>query len=256
MFPLTDAQRKTEPQRETKRAQVCSMKKFELPLWLPLVLLFAAGFLGFVIPSWTDATIRIGKLAGISESWAGFAGAIIGSVIGAAMTLIAALIAWCAVQQQIRNTKDQLRAAERLREEERINEATRDIRTLEAARNYLSSLARQFPDRNGVGFNDFDFAKTLLQLYRRARVYVSESASRAPGEFGIRIFTEMWRIRTLAENVEDREEKGRMSFQDLREEIRSSVWEIWRIIDDLNGEIERRENRLANLVQQWDLSNQ
>jgi hypothetical protein len=201
----------------------------------------------FTLPIWVTTAINIAK-EGNRSDWLGF----FGNVIGAAMTLIAALVAWFAVQQQIRNTNDQLRAAERLREEERINEATRDIKTLNAARNYLSSLVRQFPEPNRVGFNDFDFAETLLQLYRRAHIYVSESASRAPGEFGIRIFTEMWRIRTLAENVEAREEKGRMSFQDLKEEIRNSVLEIWRIIDDIKGEIARRENRLANLFEQRD----
>jgi hypothetical protein len=201
----------------------------------------------FTLPIWVATAINIAK-EGNRSDWLGF----FGSIIGAVMTLIAALVAWFAVQQQIRNTNDQLRAAERLREEEHINEAAREIRTLNAARNYLSSLVSQFPEPNSVGFNDFDFAERLLQLYRRAHVYVSESASGAPGEFGIRILKETWRIRTLAENVKDREERGRKSFQDLKEEIRSSVLEIWRIIDDLKGEMERRETRLANLFEQRD----
>jgi hypothetical protein len=48
-----------------------------------------------------------------------------------------------------------LRATERLRAQEGINEAARDIRTLSAARNYLSSLARRFPEQNKVNFNIF-----------------------------------------------------------------------------------------------------
>jgi hypothetical protein len=49
--------------------------------------------------------------------------------------------------------------------------------------------------------------------------------------------------------AEEREDP-RKSLQDLNEEVRSSVLEILRIIDDLNGEIDRRETRLANLFQQ------
>jgi hypothetical protein len=171
----------------------------------------------FTLPLWVVTAINIAK-EGNRSDWLG----LFGSVVGATMTLVAALVAWFAVQQQIRTTNDHVRAAERLREEERINEATRDIRTLNAARNYLTALTKQFPQPNRVGFNDFDFAERLLQLYRRARVYVSESASRAPGEFGIRILTEMWRIERLAKNVEDREKNDRpgKSVQDLNEEIR------------------------------------
>jgi hypothetical protein len=206
----------------------------------------------FTLPLWVMTAINIAK-EGNRSDWLGFSGSIIGSVFGAAMTLVAALVAWFAVQQQIRNTNDQVHAAERLREEERINEAMRDIRTLNAARNYLTALTKQFPQSNRVDFYEFDFAERLLQLYRIARVYVSESASRAPGEFGIRIFTEMWRMRTLAKNVEDREKNhgpGK-SVQDLNAEIRDSILEILRIIDGLAGELERRERRYANLLEQF-----
>ncbi|WP_156918421.1 hypothetical protein [Bradyrhizobium sp. Cp5.3] len=201
----------------------------------------------FTLPIWVTVAINFAK-EGPRTDWLGF----YGSLIGAAMTLFAGLVAWLSVQQQIRNTNEQVRAAEALREEERINEATRDIRTLNAARNYLSVLVREFPEPNRIGFNEFNFAGTLLQLYYRARVYVSESASNAPGEFGIRILTETWRIRTLAENVDSRERAGKMSFQDLSDEIRECIIEILRIIDDLNEEIERREILYATLVKQRD----
>jgi hypothetical protein len=145
-----------------------------------------------------------------------------GGLIGFAGAIFAAWLAYSGAQDQLRNTNEQLRATERLRAEERISEAARDIRTLNAARNYLASLARRFPEPNRVNFNDHDFAQTLLHLYQRAHVYISQSASTAPGEFGFRILTVMWRMQTLAENVQAREEKGRMSFQDLKEEIRDS----------------------------------
>jgi hypothetical protein len=230
-------------------AQVARMKKDTRSAFFTIgITAFFAGTAVsfFTLPIWVTTAINIAK-EGNRSDWLAF----FGSVIGAAMTLIAALVAWLAVQQQIRNTNDQLRAAERLREEERINEATRDIRTLNAARNYLTALTKHFPQPNSVRFNDFDFAERLLQLYRQAHVYVSESATKAPGEFGIRILTEMWRIETLAKNVEDREKNDRKNFQDLKEEIRDAILEILRIIDDLAGEIERREIRLASLFEQF-----
>jgi hypothetical protein len=231
--------------REAAR-QISAMRPRITYLTVGILAFFAGTAVSFfALPIWVATAINIAK-EGNRSDWLGF----FGSIFGAAMTLIAALIAWFAVQQQIRNTNDQLRAAEALREEERINEATRDIKTLNAARNYLSSFVKHFPEPNRINFQDFDFAERLLQLYRRAHVYVSLSASAAPGEFGLRIFTEMWRIKTLAENREAREEKGRMSFQDLNEETRDSVIEIWRIIDDLKGEIGRRESQLADLFKQ------
>jgi hypothetical protein len=171
-----------------------------------------------------------------------------GGLIGFAGAIIAAWVAYSAVQDQLRNTNEQLRKAERLRAEERINEAARDIRTLNAARNYLTSFAKRFPEPNHVNFNDFDFAEALSQLYQRAHVYISESASAAPGEFGIRILTVMWRIQFLAENVKARKEKGLLSLQDLKEEIRDSIIETWRIIDDLADEIKRRERQYAGMA--------
>jgi hypothetical protein len=60
-------------------------------------------------------------------------------------------------------------------------------------------------------------------------------------------------MQTLAENVQAREEKGRMSFQDLKDEIRDSVLEIWRIIDDLADEIKRRESQYAERIEQLQL---
>ena len=60
-------------------------------------------------------------------------------------------------------------------------------------------------------------------------------------------------MQTLAENVQAREEKARMSFQDLKDEIRDSVLEIWRTIDDLADEIKRRESQYAERIEQLQL---
>lgn len=88
------------------------MGKYQLPLWLPLAVLFAIGFLGFVIPSWTDATVRLGKLAGITESWAGFAGAIIAACLTITATIGAAVAAWFAVRAQISAPKEASKRAQ------------------------------------------------------------------------------------------------------------------------------------------------
>jgi hypothetical protein len=175
-----------------------------------------------------------------------------GGMIGFAGAIIAAWLAYSAVQDQLRITDIQLRNAERLRAEEHLSAIARDIRALNAARNYLTSFARRFPEPNRVNFNDHDFAQTLSHLHQRAHVYISQSASAAPGEFGYRILTVMWRTQTLAENVQRREEKGQISFQDLKEEIRDSILEVWRIIDDLAGEIERRETHYGERIKQLE----
>jgi hypothetical protein len=174
-----------------------------------------------------------------------------GGLIGFASAIFAAWLAYSGAQDQLRNANEQSRKSERLRAEERINEATRDIRTLNAARNYLTSFAKRFPEPNRPNFSDFNFADALLQLYQRAHVYVSESASAAPGEFGIRILTVMWRMEFLAKNVKDRTDKGLLSLQDLKEEIRESIIEIWRIIDDIAGEISRRESQFAERMEEF-----
>src|SRR5258708_30830297 len=61
-----------------------------------------------------------------------------GGLIGFAGAIFAAWLAYSGAQDQLRNTNEQLRATERLRAEERISEAARDIRTLNAARNYFA----------------------------------------------------------------------------------------------------------------------
>lgn len=72
-------------------------------MWIPLAILFAIGIFAFVIPSWTTAIVNLGQLSNISESWAGFAGAIIAAVMVIVSTIGTALIAWFAVDRQIRS---------------------------------------------------------------------------------------------------------------------------------------------------------
>lgn len=66
-------------------------------LTIPLVILYLVGIAGFWAPSYVPSIALLAK-EGINQEWLGFCG----NVLGAVMTLIAAVIAWQAVQRQIR----------------------------------------------------------------------------------------------------------------------------------------------------------
>lgn len=101
-----------------------------MPLWVPLAILFAIGIFAFVIPSWVTAIAKLGQLSGISESWAGFAGAIIAAVMVIVSTFATAVGAWFAIQSQNR-------IAILTREEERIE---REFPGLIEARDFFGTL--------------------------------------------------------------------------------------------------------------------
>ncbi|WJR76013.1 hypothetical protein [Bradyrhizobium sp. NP1] len=173
-----------------------------------------------------------------------------GGLIGFAGAILAAWLAYTGAQDQIRSTNQQLRATEKLRAEERLNAAADELRILKDANEYLNALTAHFPNPSDADYANYMFAERLRQLHQRAHVYVSESASTAPGDFGRRILKQTWRIRTLAENVEAREKEGKLSFQDLSDEVRVALEETRRIISDLASEIQRREIQLTNLRDQ------
>lgn len=110
------------------------MSKLQIPLWLPLAILFAVGVFGFVVPSWTTAIAQLGQMSGISDAWAGFAGAIISSVLTIVATIAGAVIAWFAI-------KNQNRINIVMREEERIED---QLPGLIEASEFVSVLAVQF----------------------------------------------------------------------------------------------------------------
>lgn len=66
-------------------------------LTIPLVILYVIGIAGFWAPSYVPPIALLAK-DGINQEWLGF----FGNVLGAAMTLVAAVLAWQAVQRQIR----------------------------------------------------------------------------------------------------------------------------------------------------------
>jgi hypothetical protein len=80
------------------------MEKYRLPLWAPLAILFAIGLAAFALPAITTGIVNLGKLSGINESWAGFAGA----VLGAIATLFAGSAALFAAYKTLVPMRDQL----------------------------------------------------------------------------------------------------------------------------------------------------
>jgi hypothetical protein len=110
------------------------MEKYRMPLWVPLALLFLIGLFAFVVPSWTTAIANLGKLQGINDAWAGFAGAIIAAVMVIVATLGAAAVAWLSI-------KGQNRIAILTREEERIE---REFPGLIEAREFMSIVVLYF----------------------------------------------------------------------------------------------------------------
>jgi hypothetical protein len=210
------------------------------------------GLLGFA-HTYSDVTPRCFANFASAQwpKWIGCAMAahqdLAGGLIGLAGALFAAWLAYSGAQDQLRKTNEQLREASRLQTEAHLDQATADVKALSNARDYLVSFVGHFPEQG-----DFDFVQGLRGLNQRAHVYVSESASRAPGDFGRRILTEMWRIEKMANGIEIRDRTNQMSFQDLRDEIPSTIVNIRKIIVDLDDEIKLRVDRLANLREQVD----
>ncbi|MCS3896524.1 hypothetical protein M2171_005657 [Bradyrhizobium japonicum USDA 38] len=100
-----------------------------MPPWVGLAILFAIGGFAFVLPAWTDAIVRLGRLCGITESWAGFAGNLIGSVLTSAIAAAAIYFAYVGIREQIR-------AGVLAREEDRL------LRELPGLRDALDLLHR------------------------------------------------------------------------------------------------------------------
>ena len=73
------------------------MREIKWRLIIPLVILYVIGMLGFWAPSYVPPIAALAK-GGVNQEWLGF----IGNLIAGIFTLIAAFIAWFAVQAQIK----------------------------------------------------------------------------------------------------------------------------------------------------------
>jgi hypothetical protein len=78
------------------------MEGYNLRLWLPLAILFFAGFVGFVIPAVTGGIVALGQMSGITADWAGFAGSIIAAIITVSVAGAGVIAAWFAIKGQNR----------------------------------------------------------------------------------------------------------------------------------------------------------
>jgi hypothetical protein len=90
------------------------MDKYKLPLWVPLGILYVIGIAGFWAPNYIPAIAELLK-NGLNEQWLGF----LGALIAAFSAIGAAVIAWFAVQRQIRSQERNIERAETLRLAER-----------------------------------------------------------------------------------------------------------------------------------------
>jgi hypothetical protein len=112
------------------------MGSFRIPPWLGLAVLFGMGALAFVLPAWTDAVVALGKRTGISESWSGFAGGLIGSAVTSIVAAVAIYFAYLGIREQIR-------AGVLGREEDRL---LRELPGLRDAHELLLRVENQFAE--------------------------------------------------------------------------------------------------------------
>jgi hypothetical protein len=114
------------------------MDKYRFPPWAGLAILFAIGSFAFVLPAWTDAIVKLGR-SGISDSWAGFAGGLIGSVLTSVVAAVAIYFAYLGIREQIR-------VGVLAREEDRL---VRELPGLRDAHELLLRIHSVFGDRRG-----------------------------------------------------------------------------------------------------------
>ena len=210
-----------------------------------LLITFAVGLSSglFLLPFWIGPFISAIKNGNPSD-WIGFAGNFGAGI----MTLIAATVAWFAVQKQIDQANRTAEEASRLRAQEKFIETAEKIDALMLARGYLRTFADNFPDPSSAAFINFDFASKLAELHQRKLVYLSQSAAAAPEGFGRSITTVMWRVEKLAEDTEDN--LTRLSNRYLNNEIKNSVIGLRSLADSIDKRLPRLEVRLANLGEQ------
>ncbi|WP_316214077.1 hypothetical protein [Bradyrhizobium sp. SZCCHNR2032] len=73
------------------------MRKYNLPLWVPLVILYVIGIAGFWAPNYVPALVEAFREHG-GEQWLGFAG----SIVTAAVAAVAIYYAWRGITHQSR----------------------------------------------------------------------------------------------------------------------------------------------------------
>jgi hypothetical protein len=177
-----------------------------------------------------------------------------GGLLGAGGALFAAWLAYTATQLQIQKAELEARRSRKLIAEEKLLGARQEIEDLRDASAYLADFAANFPPWPNHKPTT-DLSDLLCELHRRALVYVSASASRAPYGFGKRISTVMWRMETIAGRIEDARSRG-VSEQERRatwkDTVEDGVAAIRKLVQEIQEFLPKLEDHLANLKQQTD----
>jgi hypothetical protein len=177
-----------------------------------------------------------------------------GGLLGAGGALFAAWLAFAATQQQIREAAREARRSRKLAAEERYLAANQEVADLKDACAYLTDFAGNFPPWPNHK-PTMTMSELLYELHRRALVYVSTSASRAPHGFGKRISTVMWRIEMLASRIEDARAKGvpqRERLETWEDAVDDAVGAVRKLVKEIQEFLPQLENQLTNLKQQSD----
>src|SRR6201993_4614409 len=177
-----------------------------------------------------------------------------GGLIGIAGVIFAAWLAYSGAQDQLAHVRMAAEEANRLRAQERFQEANTEVETLKLAGDYLRTFAGNFPDEDHPQYHSHSFIGTLSDLSRTARLYVSESAANAPRGFGRSIATVMWRLEKLAEKIVELGDRGGLvdgTRTSMEKEVRLAVAASRKIADEIKQLIPSLRERRAILREQY-----
>jgi hypothetical protein len=219
------------------------------------------GLLGFVHASATNPSAHC--FAGFKHAqwpkWIGCAIAVhetlAGGLIGLAGVIFAAWLAYSGAQDQLAQVRNTANETNRLRAQERFQEAASEIDALVLAKGYLRTFVDNFPDAQHAHYATHNFLGTLADLNDKASVYLSQSVANAPRGFGRSITTVMWRLEKLAAQIGELSDRGLLvgdKRTSLENEVRSSVAGAQKLADDIDELLPSLRQRLLNLKQQCE----
>jgi hypothetical protein len=241
------------------------VEAMEIPRWAVGLIIAVAlivgviGLLGFAHANAVGGTrCFIGFAHAQWPKWIGCAMAahenLSGGLIGIAGVIFAAWLAYSGAQDQLAHVRMAAEEANRLRAQERFQEANTEVETLKLAGDYLRTFAGNFPDEDHPQYHSHSFIGTLSDLSRTARLYVSESAANAPRGFGRSIATVMWRLEKLAEKIVELGDRGGLvdgTRTSMEKEVRLAVAASRKIADEIKQLIPSLRERRAILREQY-----
>jgi hypothetical protein len=237
----------------------------KIPRWavgLTIAVALVVGVIGLLGFAHANAVGATRCFAGFAHAqwpkWIGCAMAahenLSGGLIGLAGVIFAAWLAYSGAQDQLAHVRRTAEEANRLHAQERFQEAKIEAETLAAAEGYLRTFTDHFPGENHPDYRGHNFLGTISDLKSTARLYVSESASNAPRDFGRRIATVMWRLEKLAEEIVGLSDRGRLvdsARTSMDKEVRQAVADARRIADEIKQMMPFLRERRAILREQY-----